>query len=105
MRLSGHQILQLGPKNPFLSPTSEQGDSPSATAWSALPLLHPRPLSLCAHPSLLAHPFPGQLMSLAERSWVMWGPWNELPPTLPRVQAGSHRSAFVPWHGAEMLRG
>lgn len=42
-------------------------------------------------------------MPLTERSWVMWGPWNELLPTLPHVQTSPHRSVFVPWHGAEML--
>lgn len=34
-----------------------------------------------------------------------WPPWNELPPTLPRVQTGPHRSAFVPQHEAKMLEG
>lgn len=48
-------------------------------------------------------------MSLAEWPWVTQPPGNELtptlPPTLPHVQTGPHRSAFVLWCGADMLRG
>lgn len=44
-------------------------------------------------------------MPLAEHPRVTMATLGRAAPTLPHVQSGTHRSAFVPPRGAEMLGG